>query len=65
MSIAAIEKLIWVLIFGGMAVFGLGLSVGQNDTTLAWAFMLFGALLVLFGAVLVWFRSRMKGEGES
>ena len=64
MSIARVDQLVWVLIFGGMIVFGLGLSVGHSDDTLGWGFMVFGALLVVAGAVLVWVRSRMKG-GQS
>ena len=59
-SIARVNSYIWALIYGGMAVFGLGLSVGSSDDTLSWGFIGFGAVLVLAGVTLIWVRSRME-----
>ena len=59
-STSRVGHLIWVLIFAGMAVFGLGIAVGRSDDSLGFALMVFGVLLVLAGALLVWVRSRMK-----
>ena len=60
MSIARVEQLIWVLVFAGIAVIGLGISVGRSDDGLGFGIMAFGALLAAIGALLVWVRSRMK-----
>ena len=59
-SIARVNSYIWALIYGGMAVFGLGLSVGSSDDTLSWGLIGFGAVLVLAGVTLIWVRSRME-----
>ena len=58
-SIAWLEKLIWVLVFVGIAVFGLGIAVGRSDDALGYGLMAGGALLALVGALFVWVRSRM------
>jgi uncharacterized membrane protein HdeD (DUF308 family) len=61
MRAATLEKLIWVLIFGGMLLLTLGLFMhrGGGDE-LAWVVMLVGALAVLVGVVLVFVRARMN-----
>ena len=59
-SIARVNSWVWALIYGGMAVFGLGLAVGSSDDTLSWGFIGFGAVLVLAGVTLIWVRSRMQ-----
>jgi vacuolar-type H+-ATPase subunit I/STV1 len=64
MSTARIERLTWYLIFGGLALFGLGFAVQRGDTLLGCVFIVVGAVLALAGAVLVWLRSRMPASGE-
>ena len=59
MSTAAIEKLIWLLIFGGLLLASLGLFVRRADAGLGAFFVLGGAALALVGAVLIWVRSKM------
>lgn len=64
MQPARVETLVWVLIYGGLAVLILGLWVGGADAAvgqvLAWA----GGLLALVGVLLIWVRSRMRGDPE-
>ena len=55
-----IETWVWVLVYGGMALFGLGLAVQRSDATLGWGMASVGAAIVAAGAVLVWVRSRMS-----
>jgi membrane protein DedA with SNARE-associated domain len=63
MSTARIETWVWVLVYGGMVLLGLGLSVQRSDASLGWAIVALGIALVVIGAVLVWVRSRMNDKG--
>ena len=62
MQPASVEKLIWVLIFGGMIVFTLGLFMlrGGGDV-LAWAFIGVAVVSAAAGLVLIFVRARMHG----
>ena len=62
MAARRIETWVWVLVYAGMILVGLGLSVQRGDTTLGWCIVALGGTLVLSGAVLVWVRSRIKDE---
>ena len=64
MSVERMESLTWVLIFGGMAVFGLGVSVQQADDFLGTMLMVGGAVFAAAGCVLVWVRSRITAPRE-
>jgi hypothetical protein len=64
MRAARVDVLVWVLIFGGLLVAGLGLAVQRADDVLGWVIVVVGAVLAAAGAVLVWVRSRMApGDG--
>ena len=58
MSNAALEKLIWVLIYGGLLLLCLGLFIGRQDVGFGWAVGLVGAATAFAGAVLVAVRAR-------
>ena len=58
MSTARIDSWIWVLVYGGLIVFGVGLTVQRSDEAFGWVIALFGALLIAVGVLLVWIRSR-------
>jgi ABC-type glycerol-3-phosphate transport system permease component len=65
MRAATLEKLIWVLIFGGMLLSTLGLSLLRGGTEgLAWTVLLAGAVATLVGVVLIFVRARMKADGS-
>jgi hypothetical protein len=59
MQAATVEKLVWVLIYGGLLFGGLGLFVDREGSVLGIVMVAAGALAVLAGIVLIWFRSRM------
>jgi hypothetical protein len=58
MSNLALERLIWVLIYGGLLAVCLGLFVRQGSEPLGWGFVLGGAATTAVGALLVWVRSK-------
>jgi vacuolar-type H+-ATPase subunit I/STV1 len=55
-----VEVWIWVLIYAGLALLGLGLAVQRGDAPLGWTIAAIGIALAVVGAVLIWVRSRMK-----
>jgi hypothetical protein len=58
MTNATLDKLIWVLIYGGLLTLGLGLFVMRGDAGFGWALVLLGAAVAVLGAVLIVVRSR-------
>jgi hypothetical protein len=58
MRIAALEKLVWILIYGGLLLGCLGLFVQRGDALLGWILVVGGAIEVAAGVVLIWVRSR-------
>ena len=57
-----VEKLVWVYVYVGMVLLGLGLAVQRSDTTIGWTLVVIGSISIFIGIVLVWVRSRMKRE---
>ncbi len=55
-----IETWVWVLIYAGLILIGLGWSVQRSDAALGWGIATVGAAGVVAGAVLVWVRSRIR-----
>ena len=62
MSTKRIDGWIWPLVFLGIILIGLGLSIQRSDVALGWGVAAGGITLTLTGIVLVWVRSRMKDE---
>ena len=60
MTTQRIEKLTWILIFGGLFVLTLGLFVERQDDVFGWSLVVVGSLVAAAGVVLVWVRSRIK-----
>ena len=58
MSTPTLEKLTWVLIYGGLFAACLGLFVQAQDAGFGLAMMAGGVLATAIGALLVWLRSR-------
>jgi hypothetical protein len=52
------EKLIWILIYGGLGLLSLGLFVQRTDDAFGWSLVLLGGVVAAVGVVLVWVRSR-------
>ncbi|HEY9068439.1 MAG TPA: hypothetical protein VIO33_25870 [Burkholderiaceae bacterium] len=55
-----VEVWVWVLIYGGLILFGLGLSAQRSDAAIGWLLIVAGVVAVIVGGLLVWVRSRMK-----
>jgi len=55
---AAMEKLVWVLIYSGLLLICLGVFLMRGDTIVGWVVVVAGALDAAAGAVLIWVRSR-------
>jgi uncharacterized membrane-anchored protein YitT (DUF2179 family) len=60
MTNAALEKLVWVLIYSGLLLVGLGVFLMRSDTVVGWVVVIAGALDAAAGAVLIWVRSRRR-----
>jgi membrane protein DedA with SNARE-associated domain len=60
MNNARVEKWVWVLVYLGIILIGVGMSVQRSDTTLGWAITAAGIVLDTLGAALIWLRSRAK-----
>lgn len=60
MTSRRIDTWVWALIYLGMILIGLGLSLLRGDAWLGWIVASVGATLVAAGIVLIWMRSRMK-----
>jgi hypothetical protein len=59
MKPATLEKLTWVLIFGGLLVLSLSWFIDDAQVVLAAALAIGGALATLLGVLLIFVRSRM------
>jgi hypothetical protein len=55
-----LHSLIWVLIFGGLLVLVLGLSVQRSDAVLGWSLFIGGGCAAALGVVLILLRSKIK-----
>ena len=60
LAIARLQKLIWVLIYGGLLTLVLGIAVRRTDASLGLKLMIAGMVLAEAGAVLIYVRSRVK-----
>ena len=58
-STQRIGTLIWVLIFGGLFVLGIGIALERSGESYGWNVIAAGALAIVVGCVLVWVRTRM------
>lgn len=58
MKNAQMERLTWVLIYGGIFMVMLGLWVIDGNAALGHGLSWGGGLVVLIGALLIWLRSR-------
>jgi len=66
MSTAArIQKWIWILIYLGMILLAIGLSVQRSDAAIGWGIAAPGIAAIVVGVVLIWVRSRMKDTKET
>jgi hypothetical protein len=55
-----VERLVWILVYGGLLALILGIFVQRYDRLLADILQICGTVVACTGAVLIWVRSRMK-----
>jgi hypothetical protein len=59
---ARIERLAWILLYGGLFAVVLGLAATKYDAAAAWALLVPGGAAAIAGVVLIWVRSRLGGD---
>jgi hypothetical protein len=59
MTTRTLEKLVWVLIYGGLLLICLGVFVQRGDAALGWALAALGTAFAVAGVALIGVRSRM------
>jgi hypothetical protein len=58
-----IERLVWILIYGGLFALILGLGTLSQEPVTAWSLIVLGGCAALAGVVLIWVRSRLDQAG--
>jgi len=61
-TLERLDKLIWVLIFGGLFVLALGVATHEASAAAGWSLAIIGGLTALGGALLIWVRSRLPED---
>jgi hypothetical protein len=61
-SVARLQGLIWILIYGGLLALVLGLSVERIDAGSGESLVLAGGLVAAVGVALIYVRSKIKGN---
>lgn len=61
-SVARLQALIWVLIYGGLLTLVLGLSVERTDADTGWLLVVGGGIVAAIGFALIYVRSLIKVE---
>ena len=63
-STGRVEALVWMLIYGGLLVCGLGIALSRGGQGWGPGIAVAGVVAALAGAALIWVRSRMApGDG--
>ena len=61
-AILWVERLIWMLVYGGLFTAVIGLATRSNDPATGWSLIVVGGVFAVVGAVLVYVRSRMRPD---
>ncbi len=59
-NIKRLQNLIWVLVYGGLLTFILGLFTQRTDVALGTSLSWFGGVVAVVGFALIYVRSRLK-----
>lgn len=59
---AWVERLAWILLYGGLFGVVLGLAAMKRDALTGWSLLVPGVVLTIAGIVLIWVRSRLGGD---
>jgi hypothetical protein len=64
MKTSTVDALIWVYVYGGLILVGLGLSVQRTDDGLGYGVIAVGGVIAVVGFALIYVRSRMKEAAQ-
>ncbi len=59
-TLAWIERLVWILIYGGFFALVIGLATRAAEPVFGWSMIAAGAVIAAVGVVLIWVRSRLR-----
>lgn len=62
MKPSTMEKLVWVLLYGGILLASVGYFVARSDENTGLVMQAAGGLAVAGGVLLIWLRSRARGQ---
>jgi hypothetical protein len=62
-TIMWVERMIWILIYGGGFTTVIGLATRAQDGVLGWSLIAAGACVAAVGVVLIYVRSRLDQTG--
>ena len=65
LSAERVETWVWVLIYGGLLVCGLGVALSRGGLGYGWTVSVIGIVFAVAGVVLVYVRSRMSDGGDA
>ena len=57
-----IERLVWILIYGGLLALVLGIATVGADAHTGWSLVVLGSCVAGAGAILIWVRSRLTAS---
>ncbi|HSQ71307.1 MAG TPA: hypothetical protein VLM87_02695 [Rubrivivax sp.] len=60
LSNEVLDRLVWLLIYSGLLLVGLGVFLARSDAVVGWVIATAGALDAAAGALLLWVRSRRR-----
>jgi vacuolar-type H+-ATPase subunit I/STV1 len=64
-TIVRIEKLTWILAYGGLFLLILGLATSRLDAVTGWVLVALGAVIAVAGFVLIPIRARMHASPDN
>ena len=63
-TLQRLQKLIWVLIYGGLLTLVLGIATARTDAATGWVLMVVGGVVAAVGVVLIAVRARLKADAQ-
>ena len=63
-TLQRLQKLIWVLIYGGLLTLVLGIATARTDASTGWVLMVGGGAVAAVGVVLIAVRARLKADPQ-
>ena len=63
-TLQRLQKLIWVLIYGGLLTLVLGTATARTDASTGWVLMVGGGVVAAVGVVLIAVRARLKADPQ-